>query len=326
MNLSSRPLLDELRAYKRSRALAVAFKLGVLELARQRPARIEELAIECNVDAEWACSLLAILGDLDLVRYDGEQYELTPAGLLACDDEVSIAFAAYHFYCYEAWVELPERVRSSGAATGFHERKIIDPAFAEAYLRAMDVIAKRNTAFLGDRCSLRRRILDVGAGPSTFCRHLATNDAGITVTALDLPPIVSAAQRMFAYPSNYIWVASDYLSYCPDARFDAIFCSHVLEYCPQKLLVNWIGKCRQLLQPGGVAAFVVFLKEEGKNHNELNLFELSTGVNGTQLGHVCTVEEFRLVLSESGATRIECVPLPAGASYSEYLVTVAWAS
>ena len=168
-------------------------------------------------------------------------------------------------------------------------------------------------------------ILDIGAGPSTLCRHMAKRNKD-QVTGVDLEPVVTMAQKLFDYPENYSWEPVDFDRYHPEIHFDCIYCSHILEYCSPTGLPVWIKKIKTLLKPGGITAFVVFLRKDNTFAGTLGLdmFEISTGLNGANLGHIATEQEIVAICSDNGGTLIDCSPLPGDASYSEYLVMCKW--
>jgi len=312
-------LFNELRAYKRSRALAVAFTSGLVDAVREH-ASTARIAAACGLPEDWACSLLAFLADLSVVERSGGRWILTSMGKAADADESLRAFAGYHLHCYEAWQALPECARRATGG-GFHRRAMADPEFARSYILSMEAIARRALPFLEKECHLNGDVLDVGAGPSTFCRHLASSGR-CRVTALDLPPMVEAAKKSFDYPAGFSWVGVDFREYVAEKKFDGVFCSHLLEYASVSEMPSWLTRLHTFVRPGGTTAFLVFLRKDGSPVSpDLDLFELSTGVNGDQLGHVCTPEEFEKVLHDAGATEIEFKPLPAGPSYAEFLVT-----
>lgn len=146
------------------------------------------------------------------------------------------------------------------------------------------------------------------------------------MTAVDLPPIVKEAQKLFGCLPNFEWAAADFRRYVTAQRFDALFCSHLLEYASELELPEWLAQMAGCIRPEGTAAFLTFLRDaESGSLEQLNLFELSTGVNGERLGHVCTPSEIEKALRKAGASDIVCAPLPKGPSYSEYLVTCTWA-
>jgi SAM-dependent methyltransferase len=317
-------LFDELRAYKRSRALAVALTVGLLDAIGNDSLSASRIASACGLGEDWTCSLMAILADLDLVERHKEDWTLTERGKGAVVDQTLRTFAGYHLHCYEAWQALPERCHGTSTTSGFHRRAMQNPEFVRSYLQSMEAIAQRNLPFLQRECSLSGTVLDVGAGPSTFCRYLASSGQ-CSVTGLDLPPMVAVAKDLFDYPISFRWVAADFRDYEPGTTFDTVFCSHLLEYASASDLPDWLARLRGFLRPGGTAAFLIFLRGAGSATNpDLDLFELSTGLNGERLGHICTSDEFRAVLRNVGATEIACKALPEGPSYSECLFTCGW--
>lgn len=318
-------LFDELRAYKRSRALTVAITGGLLDAISDDGGTSDKVAADCGMSEDWACSLLGVLADLELVECVKDNWRLTSAGRDAATDKALRSFASYHLHCYEAWKDLPERTGGVSSNGGFHRQSIGNPVFARAYLQSMEAIGQRSLPFLQKECHLDGNVVDVGAGPSTFCRHLAATPE-CRVTGLDLPPLVESAKQLFRYPDPFEWVAADFREYAPEDRFDGLFCSHLLEYASPSELPGWLAQLRGFLRPGGTAAFLVFLRESREDRViELDLFELSTGLNGERLGRICTLDEFRAVLNDAGAKNIMLKALPKGPSYSEYLVTCLWA-
>jgi len=316
-------LHDELRAYKRSRALAVALSSGLLDALRQEGGSAESVAQRRGLAKDWTTGLLDLLRIFRLVTRIDSHWELTSLGEQAVADPALRAFAGYHLHCYAGWQDLPERCQGD-AGPGFHAAGAETPEFTNAYLRSMDAIAQRSFAFLQDRCRVAGTVLDVGAGPSTFCRQLAACGS-CRVTALDLPPIVEAAKELFASPAGFEWIAGDFRDFVPVRPFDTVFCSHLLEYASLAELPEWLALMRGFTRPGGKAVFLVFLRDSTTDAQlDLAVFQLSTGVNGAGLGHVCTSAELLDYLRNAGAGDIECTPLPRGPSYSEYLVTCTW--
>ncbi len=316
-------LYDELRAYKRSRALAVALSSGIFDALRRESGSAAHVAKRCGLAEDWTAGLLELLRIFGLVVHTESHWELTAFGERAGDDPTLRAFAGYHLHCYAGWQSLPERCQGA-AGPGFHAAAAERPEFINAYVRSMDTIAQQSLAFLQDHCRLAGTVLDVGAGPSTVCRYLAANGR-CEATALDLPAIVEAAKALFSFPDGFQWIVGDFRDFVPERPFDAVYCSHLLEYASLAELPEWLARMRAFTRPGGEAAFLIFLRDSNSHDQlELTVFELSTGVNGTGLGRICTSAELRASLQSAGAEDIEFTPLPRGPSYSEYLVTCTW--
>jgi hypothetical protein len=312
-----------LRGYKFSRALAVALTSGILQ-AIHNETSLNTIAASTGLLPPWTQHLLTCLSHADLVEHTSAGWVLTSAGIQARDDQTLNALAVYHLHCFEAWLALPDRCRTDGHHPGFHQQAIKDENFRRGYMLTMDGIARQNIPWLTNHCHFQGNILDVAAGPSTFCRTLSqTYDC--RVTAVDLPQIVDTAQELFHYPDHFTWIKSDFRHYQPDQPFDCIFASHILEYIGERNLLHWFLHLKQFSKPGGRMAFVSFLKESHQTQQpEIDLFELSTGLNGHTLGFIPTIQELTQSLTQAGAFDILCIPSPGGPSYREYLTTCRW--
>ena len=188
----------------------------------------------------------------------------------------------------------------------------------------MRYIAESHIKFLGQECGsfLTGEVLDIGAGPSSLCRCLVKKDAGVRVTALDFHELVLMAQEIYEIPANFKWVAGDFLDWEPPTLFDAAYCGHLLEYCPRDDLPRWLRKIRYFIKDDGHLALIVFLRVDDRDaSDDLEVFEISTGLNGADLGHILNRVEIADVLRHTGFTNIKIKTVPNGPSYSEYLVT-----
>ena len=320
MNNMSR-LYSELRHYKRSRALSVAIRRGVLKAMSTNPASLAELSSRTGIAEAWPRPLLGVLQDLELISLDESEFCLTQEGAQADADPTLTAFAGYHFNCFDAWRMLPDHIEGISGG-GFHRARIEDPDFCRAYLESMDCIAGANIEFLRRECNdaLRGAVLDIGAGPATLCRSLA-EDNSIFLAALDLPLMVHMARRLYGESDHIRWIEADFTKWLADRRYDAAFCSHFLEYCPRPQLPRWLDRIKNCIKPDGNLVLVSFLRSnDGSIEPELDMFELSAGLNGEMPGHLCTVKELAGALQKAGFKVMDIGQIPEGPSYSEFLV------
>lgn len=92
----------------------------------------------------------------------------------------------------------------------------------------------------------RQHILDLGCGPGWY--SLAMERAGATVVGLDL----GAADVRAAEQSGLAVLVGDGMRLpFPDAGFDGVFCSNLLEHVPDPMRV--IDEIARVLRPGGWA-------------------------------------------------------------------------
>ena len=318
-------MYDEIRAYKQSRTITTAIHLGILTTLRRLgpTASLYDLSAELSFAQNWLAAVLRVLMQYGLVNEEEHSYSLTKVGFQAENDQALKVFAGYHFHCFNSWAHLPKAIRS-GKGNSFHRQRIKDKDFCRSYLMSMAEIAKSHIACLEQECGdyFLGEILDIGAGPSSFCRYLVQKDRDIKVTALDLPEIVLSAKELFREFTNFEWMPGDFLSWTTSKKFDVVYCGHFLEYCPKEDHRLWLQKIRSLIRGGRYLILVLFLREGNAAETEdLDLFEISTGLNGDNLGYIMNKSEITTALQESGFTKIKIKRLPEGPSYSEYLVT-----
>lgn len=319
-------LIDALRSYKSSHLLATSISLGMLAVFSKGEVTVEEVSKHCEISAGFSRIFLKVLSAHGLVEAAGKGFRLTSLGTEAIKSEMFCSFASYHMNVFPAWGELRHCCRPGAIGGGYHRRAMSDPQFCRSYLLAMESIAQSNVHVLLEICSslFQGRILDLGAGPSTVGRQLA-EIRDLLLTGIDFPPMIDTACKLFNYPENFTWIGEDFRNFTPVEPFNGVFCSHFLEYCPEGSLDLWLQKIGTFIKPHGKTAFVIFLRTKETEENiELDLFEISTGLNGDTLGHVCSFEEMEAALRKQGCTEIRCSPLPSGASYPEYLVTCTW--
>jgi SAM-dependent methyltransferase len=325
-------LVEELRAYMRPHVLAVAVELGLLDAMSAGPATTRELERACGIEGHFLANFLGVLRSYGLVEPadDDATFRPTPLGSEAASHPVFRSFAGYHAFNFEGWCQLRETCQSPEPRGGrFHWRRSEEPRFRQNYLRSMEVIAQNSLPFI--RREFHRlahkefgrveglRVLDLGAGPATFTRTLSAD--GASVTAIDLPPMVEDARRLFGEPSGFSWHPGDFRTVAVAPLFDVVFCSHVLEYYDIEAVIE---RVTSWLAPRALLVGVMFLRAgDPKLDAGLDLFEISTWLNGEERGRIVTVADISACL-QARFHRVEVQPIPSNVSYSEFLVTAAW--
>ena len=313
-------LSNEFRAYKASRLLSVAFQKQVPHCLLNNALTLAEIAKIAGIQEPWLIPIMGILADRKLVQKKHERFELTKLGKEAVTDESLNAIAGYHFHCFDSWSYLPEAL-NSGHGGQFHKKRLADPEFIISYLKAMDAIARNSLSFLFDRCYsiLARDVIDIGAGPATLTRQICLNNHITKVTALDFPEISSMAKKIFNVSPNFTWEPEDFWQWNPGKQVDSVFCSHFLEYLDIYEFNRSIQRIKGYLKAGGDIVLVTFLRQKG-GCADLDLFELSTGLNGSSLGHIFDEKEIRLSLAANNLSVYCFETLPNGPSFNEVLI------
>lgn len=320
MNSAISYLISELRAYKRAHTLASAVSSGILDVIQSGNDKISKISNATGIDQRYCFDYLEILRYYKLINIDDDCYIVTEIGKAAAMNDEFRAFSVYHLKEFEAWTQLNENAKLGAVGGKFHAKEMTDGEFTTAYMNMMNLIAEKNTEYIYEKIKhlLKGNIIDVGAGPATFCRYAAKR-APINVTLVDYHEIVKKNKEMFSYPVEFTWVETDFRSYKPNKLYDCSFCSHIMEYYPDDF-----STVRNMVKSDGFSIFVLFLRQENTCDPDSALYEISTGLNGVSIGHIFTIKEISDKLSKYGGRNIEILPLPGDVSYKEYLVLCEW--
>lgn len=91
-----------------------------------------------------------------------------------------------------------------------------------------------------------KRVLDLGCGPGHYTRAMRDAGAWVVPTDLDQDFLLDTATPL----ADYVITDATRLP-VPDATFDGVFCSNILEHTPTPELV--IAEIERVLRPGGWA-------------------------------------------------------------------------
>lgn len=324
--------LSQVRAYTGSIALLTAWKVGLFDRLVEGDGDLLFISRGCSCSLELLSRLVDVLEDMGLVVRHEQTVALSESGRAIYDDETCNAFSRYHSFCHTGWTRLEGLLREHrGAGAGFHRHlRQTSPEFVKSYLRAMECIARHHLRFVLERWKMEnvRRLVDIGCGPATISRGWGCKHSGSMVVGIDLHPIPEAARSLYSYPSNFTWITADFMDLQHDQGYDGVYCGHLLQYCSESRLVDWISKMHGLASPGGRGAILAFLRQDqsrepGPARLSQSLHALESCINGEDLGTIHTTAAIRSCLQDH-ADDIEFVRTPLGATHPEMLVTFVW--
>ena len=109
-------------------------------------------------------------------------------------------------------------------------------------------------AFLDRWLPPRGRVLDVGCGTGSYCRHL--DAGGRSCVGIDLDPgMIDEAQRL--HPAgDFRIMGMQEIGLLGHGRYDGVLCiGNVLPHLPAAGLAGFLGAVHDLLRPGGIWLF-----------------------------------------------------------------------
>jgi glycosyltransferase involved in cell wall biosynthesis/SAM-dependent methyltransferase len=145
--------------------------------------------------------------------------------------------------------------RSTGSTGSAGSDAATPPTVAQLVAHDLDAAYRRRIRWSVDRLRLKpgHRLLDAGAGLGQVLRVLNTAHPDVDVVAVDL----DADRLRSAVPAPGSGVAVADLAHVPvpDASFDAVLCSEVIEHLADPLPA--VRELRRVLRPGGRLAVTV---------------------------------------------------------------------
>jgi SAM-dependent methyltransferase len=299
-------------------ALSSAVELGVFELLADKSTTAADLADELGASELHLDTLLTALVTLKLLRRDGSRYGVVESVRPYLDPHSpSCMLHALRFNTamYPVWGSLTTCVREGRPVVPPTSHLGDDPARTEQFVRGMHSRALGFLRPLVEALNLdgRLRLLDIGAGPGTISRELARRHDGLSVTQLDLPPVLDAARAIAAEdPADGIaYCAADYRSDALPDGFDAVlYCGALHQEDPDSAKAL-CGKLFDSLSRGGICHIVdLMLDEDHAGPSMSALFSLNMLLTSLR-GRVFAVDRVVELLERAGFIGIETSSIPS---------------
>lgn len=282
----------------RTDTIAAAVELGVFEAL---PACAEELAARCDLSVDGARRLLRALAELELVDRESSQWHASARGrLLRRDDPHSLTDAAREAAgpLRDRWTRLPEALRDASWRPPDVFREIaVSPERCAAHHRMLRSYAAHDYAPLVDRLPVPERgvVLDAGGGTGVLAAMIAARWPDASVTLLDLPEVVAAADPRVAA------IGGDLFAPWP-ATADLVVLARVLHDWDDDDALRILRRAREAICPGGqIVILELVLADEGAGGGLCDLhLRVVTG------GRERSAGEFAALFARAGLRLASC--------------------
>ena len=185
-----------------SQTLSASYKLGLIDLLKDRAATFDDICSHCNLEPDAARTLINAATALDLLeKADQQQWVLGQLGASIHGNPGIHSMLRHHDLLYSDLAD-PARLlrdRSKASLRGYWpyvDGNNDDPLAARRYSELMadsqHLIA--NHILDAVRLSKYDSILDVGGGTGTFARLAAQRYPGLETSVFDLPQVVASAR------------------------------------------------------------------------------------------------------------------------------------
>ncbi|HTG00134.1 MAG TPA: methyltransferase [Nitrospirota bacterium] len=288
--------------FRASRVILTANNLSVFE--HLRTARSAgDLAVQIGADPRALEILLDAVASLGLLKKTGPQYRNAPAAnrFLVKDSPWYQGDMLRHAdSLWKTWSGLDEVVRTGRPyrAPGSRDHaSFIKAMHNNAVLKAPDVIKAIDLRGV-------RQAIDLGGGPGTYSRELATR--GIAVTLFDLPETIAIARTMIDERKfrNIAFLEGDYHTDDIGHGYELVLISQIFHSLSSEECLELLRKSHEALNPKGRIAIQEFLLEEDRAQPQVGaLFSINMLVN-TSAGRSYTPQEIKSWLLQAGFKKI----------------------
>jgi ubiquinone/menaquinone biosynthesis C-methylase UbiE len=262
-NLAPVPAFESLSGMALSGVLIASTRLGLVTRLAQRPATIDELTEELQLNREPTRLLLDCLRSLGYVGCRQGRYSLSRRAqrwlVPASPSSVGQFVAGCRDY-WQYWSNLPEVVRS-GVAFDHHAAKPDDPYWRE-YIMGQFELARLSAPEVAKKLRVpadARTLLDVGGGHGWFAAELCRRYPALHATVIDLPGSAQIGREIIANVGMSHRVThcdGDALDIDLGSSYDAALCFNLIHHLKPGQIVTLLGKIHAALNPGGLLAIL----------------------------------------------------------------------
>lgn len=244
-----------LEAISLSAALQTALGSGVIASLRRGPKDLEQLASECNCDAQSLECLVRVLVSVGAVERYGDDLALSQALQLLSQSDADLGA--------RLWRELPTFLAGWSSSTDSlhsYRRRVTSRQWSHtaAAMQAAEVL---------DIGGLRRglKILELGSGAGVWSAAMAYRDPEMHVTLVDSMPMLDQCHATFSsieLLDRCALIEDDYRTWStPLAEFDLVVLPEVVQLEQDAAAVVLLGRAVDALKPNGQLVIMETLRE-----------------------------------------------------------------
>lgn len=290
-----------------SHLIRTARKIGILSELRDGQRTLQQLCQAQSLKSEPTILLLDALVAIGIVEKYGNDYALARAAHLLCqyDDDLGD----------QRWLRLADAAQGTISRLDNDHQLRLDHVAATQWIHTPAAIQAAEILDIGGADQPQGiSILDLGCGSAVWSCAMAHRDPQATVTAVDHPDALKAAQRTaesIELHDRFQTVAFPWdLHDRSGTRFDLVLLAQRLssfsDLEASDLLLQAAGAC----QPGGRVVVIDFFRGPGKP-TLVDGIEALTLQLETSGGRIRSLEETHRMLTEAGLQRVQFTFLAA---------------
>ncbi len=312
-------ILDLVEAFRRSKAMFTAVRLGIFDQLEEEPRTGDELAFDLNLNPGALKRLLNGCVGLKLLRREGETYHNTPATSRYLVSESADTLAGYIRYSDESlfllWSHLDDAVREGtnrwtqtfGSRDALFDHYFRNDAAAASFLGGMHGLGQMGSRVIVRAFDLSRfeHLVDLGGATGHLAIAACEAYPSLRATVLDLPKV-----ERFAHPyikgssvaDRVEFVAGDFFQQALPSG-DLYSLGRILHDWDESKIVALLAKISGALEPGGGLLIAETLMNDDQSGpvytlmQDLNMLVCTDGRERTEA-------EYRALLETAGFSDI----------------------
>lgn len=256
-------LLEIVRGYQRSQAVAVTAELGVADLLRDGPRAVDDLAAATDTDTDALYRLLRAVASIGVLHEDdARRFALTGMGQYLRRDHPLSADPAVRMFCagyqWRAWGALGHSIRT-GENAARHELGVDvweyrrrHPEHGELFDATMRTLSRGSIDAVLDAhdFSAYGVVADIGGGTGALLAAVLAAHPAVRGVLVDQPHVVAGAGPVLAGVADRVEVvAGDFFAAVPGGA-DAYLLRRILHDWPDDDARRVLRSVRAAMSPG----------------------------------------------------------------------------
>ena len=311
-------IIEMANAFYSSQVLFASSDLGVYAFLAESPgSTVDQIASGCELSPRGCRLLLDACVALGLLTKQSGRYrnsEVAERHLVPGSPEDLSAAIRYNRDVYRAWGNLSEFARSGKPVESPETHLGENPERTREFVLAMHGRALSIGRAVVPQLDLgrRRRLLDLGGGGGTYSVLIAQQHPGISCTVIDLPGVLTVAEKLIAEQGvgdRVRALPGDYHTIQLPEGHDAAILFGILHQESADTIVGLLERTYEALEPGGVVYVMDIMTDATHAAPEFSaLFAVNMALT-THHGWVFSDEELQAWLAAAGFVGIAVSPL-----------------
>jgi hypothetical protein len=313
-------LFEIATGFMKAQAIYAAAKLGIADLLKDGPKKVDELASITGVHSNSLYRLLRALASIGVfAEKDDGSFELTPMAS-ALRSDVPMSLRPYVLLLgdkswWGPWGNLFHSVKTGEVAfdhmfgMGYSEYLEKHPDIAKIFNECMTSVSQaHNPAIVGSYDFSRfQKIVDVGGGHGGLLIEILNANPSVTGILFDLPHVVSSIDKLEAELGGRCEISSgDFFEEVP-ADGDAYILKQIIHDWDDELSIRILRNCHKAMAQRGRILVIEVVIEPGNAPNISKFFDLHLLVTAPG-GKERTRPEFHLLFKAAGFELSKIIP------------------